>query len=317
MQICVDCGAHFPKIVEIGGVRLNVRGRKRCLNCLPHRPLTRPRRTVHRPIKDKTCEICGSTFAGRQVIDGHLRYLYRRRFCLDCSPFGTHNTSKQPSGISAPEELREYRRRRKNGQSYRSLKQRRRQRKAELILMFGGRCMDCGYDASPAALEFHHRDASTKEFGLGNWHGSWQRLLAEAAKCDLLCANCHRLRHAALDFGRSRHREVELRRQRKLRAVRYMGAICQGCARDGSAAIFEFHHVDAASKEYGISQAGFPYRWERVLVELAKCVMLCANCHREVHAGVRELFDDGLLGLAEEPAPYRYTLTHAAASAVA
>ena len=34
--------------------------------------------------------------------------------------------------------------------------------------------------------------------------------------------------------------------------------------------------------------------------------MLCANCHREVHAGVRELFDDGLLGLAEDGAPYGY-----------
>lgn len=83
-----------------------------------------------------------------------------------------------------------------------------------------------------------------------------------------------------------------------------MGAICQGCGRDGAAAIFEFHHLDAANKEYGISQAGFPYRWERVLAELAKCVMLCANCHREVHAGVRELFDDGLLGLAEDAVPY-------------
>ena len=301
--------------IEVAGVRLNVRGRQRCLDCLPHRPLRAPRKAVHRAIKQKVCEMCGRPFATRQVIDGRLRYLYRRRFCLDCSPFGTHNTSKRPSGIAAPEELREYRRRRKNQHSYRSLKERRRRRKAELVDMFGGRCMDCGYDASPAALEFHHRDPATKEFGLGNWHGSRERLHAEAAKCDLLCANCHRLRHAALDFGRSRRREVELRRERKLRAVRYMGAICQGCGRDGTPAIFEFHHRDAASKEYGISQAGFPYRWERVLPELGKCVMLCANCHREVHAGVRELFDDGLLGLAEEATPYRYSLSADASAA--
>ena len=175
--------------------------------------------------------------------------------------------------------------------------------------MFGGRCVDCGYETVPAALEFHHRDPSTKEFGVGNWHGSRERLLREANKCDLLCANCHRLRHAALDFGRRDRRQVELRRQRKLRAVGYMGRTCQGCGREGAAAIFEFHHLDAAGKEYGISQAGFPYRWDRVVAELAKCVMLCANCHREVHAGVREFFDDGLLGLAEEPAPYRYRIS--------
>jgi predicted HNH restriction endonuclease len=40
-----------------------------------------------------------------------------------------------------------------------------------------------------------------------------------------------------------------------------------------------------------------------VAAELAKCVMLCANCHREVHAGMRVL-DKGLLGLAEDALAY-------------
>lgn len=304
MPRCVSCDAIFPLTLTLEGIRLDLRGRKRCLDCLPHRPLPAPRKSVQRAIQQKACEICGRSFATRQVIAGRLRYLYRRRFCLDCSPFGTHNTSKHPSGIGKPDELREYRRRRKNEQSYRSLKKRRRRRKAYLIEMFGGRCLDCGYNVVPAALEFHHREPSTKEFGVGNWHGSIERLVQEAKKCDLLCANCHRLRHAALDFRRSDHREVELRRERKLRAVAHMGPTCQGCGREGAPPIFEFHHLDAAGKEYGISQAGFPYRWERVVAELAKCVMLCANCHREVHVGVRELFDDGLLGLAEPAAPY-------------
>lgn len=308
MQFCVACGAEFPMVVVTGG-RLDLRGRKRCLACLPHRPLRGPRKSVHRAIKDKRCEICGRSFATRQVLDGRLRLLYRRRFCLDCSPFGVHNTSRHPSGIGEPEALREYRRRRKNQQTYRSLKQRRRRRKAELIEMFGGCCVDCGYDALPAALEFHHRDASTKEFGVGNWHGSRERLVREAEKCDLVCATCHRLRHAALDFGRSGHPVVEHRRRRKLRAVEHMGRTCYSCGRDSHPAIFEFHHRDAAEKDFGISETGRPHLWDKVLAELAKCVMLCANCHREVHAGVRELFDDGLLGLAEEPATYRHVLS--------
>jgi len=83
-----------------------------------------------------------------------------------------------------------------------------------------------------------------------------------------------------------------------------MGGTCHGCRRDGHPAIFEFHHWNASEKEFGISETGIPRRWERVVAELAKCVMLCANCHREVHAGVRELFDDGLLGLAEDATPY-------------
>jgi len=291
-------------IVDVGGTRLNVRGRKQCLSCLPHRALRRPRKSVQRAIRQKACELCGSPFATRQVVDGKLRYLYRRRFCLDCSPFGTHNTSKYPSGLTRPDELRSYRRRRKNQQSYRSLKKRRRQRKAELVELRGGRCQDCGYDTVPAALEFHHRDASSKAFGLGNWHGSWERLLEEAEKCDLVCANCHRIRHAGLDAGRRDYAVTEHRRRRKVRAIEYMGGSCHGCGRDGAPAVFEFHHWSAAEKEFGISETGIPRTWEKVVAELAKCVMLCANCHREVHAGVRELFDDGLLGLAEEQTPY-------------
>lgn len=230
-----------------------------------------------------------------------------------CSPFGQHNTSKNPLGISLPAELRAARRRRKNAQTYKTLKKRRRARKALLIEMRGGRCQDCGYANAHAALEFHHRDASTKEFAVGSWYGSLELLVAESEKCDLLCANCHRVRHAILDERRSSDRVVEHRRRRKLKAIAYMGGKCDGCARVVPAAAFEFHHRDARTKEFGISQTGNPRRWEKTVEELAKCVMLCANCHREVHAGVRELFDDGLLGLAEDATPYRYEIARRAA----
>jgi hypothetical protein len=65
--------------------------------------------------------------------------------------------------------------------------------KATLIAEAGGRCAICGYDRCPAALHFHHVDPATKAFGLA--HGGWSRSLesarAEAAKCVLLCGNCH------------------------------------------------------------------------------------------------------------------------------
>jgi len=171
----------------------------------------------------------------------------------------------------------------------RYLRKRRRERKQRLVEQRGGRCEDCGYSKSVAALEFHHRDAGTKDFGLGDFNGSWERLLQEAAKCDLLCANCHRLRHALQFAGGQAEQMVLVGPVKKARAVAHMGGSCSGCGDVTVPALLEFHHRDAAEKEFGISRDGMVRPWEEIVTELAKCVMLCANCHREVHAGVRQI----------------------------
>jgi hypothetical protein len=82
-----------------------------------------------------------------------------------------------------------------------------------------------------------------------------------------------------------------------------MGSACFGCDLTGPLTLFEFHHWDARTKDFGISEDGITRSWEKIVAELAKCVMLCANCHREVHAGVRKL-DQGLPGLAEPALEY-------------
>ena len=232
---------------------------------------------------------CGKAFNAKQLIDGRMRSLYRRRFCLECSPFGQHNTSRQPPGVMTPEELVKYRHRKRNEKTYRYQKKQRKQVKARLVALLGGRCQVCGYEGSMAALEFHHLDASGKEFAISKYGVSLKRLLAEAQKCELLCSNCHRERHAAADALLDIHLVSEYRRSLKMRAVQHMGSVCFACGRLGPRAIFDFHHWDAATKSFGIGQDGIPRRWDKVAAELQKCVMLCANCHREVHAGVRQL----------------------------
>jgi hypothetical protein len=71
--------------------------------------------------------------------------------------------------------------------------QHRRNAKDRLVREAGGRCVLCGYDRCLGALQFHHKDRKTKSFGLAmKGHTmSFERLLAEARKCILLCANCH------------------------------------------------------------------------------------------------------------------------------
>jgi hypothetical protein len=56
-------------------------------------------------------------------------------------------------------------------------------------------CIDCGYAAHPAALDFDHRDPATKSFGIGSsLVRTWVLIEAEVAKCDVRCANCHRVK---------------------------------------------------------------------------------------------------------------------------
>jgi len=173
--------------------------------------------------------------------------------------------------------------------------------KAELIAARGGRCEDCGYAGAIWALEFHHRDPATKEFSLGGFLGSIERARLEAEKCVLLCANCHRVRHARakVDGG---HPVTRFRQNTKLRAVEEAGGACRGCGLRSPVDALEFHHLDASTKVFALSVDGIPRSWARVKAELAKCVLLCANCHRETHAGLRSFGNDPAIG--EAPGDY-------------
>ena len=70
---------------------------------------------------------------------------------------------------------------------------RRRKVKDILVADAGGACALCGYARCTAALQFHHVDPATKSFSIaaGGKSRSIARARAEAAKCILLCANCH------------------------------------------------------------------------------------------------------------------------------
>lgn len=77
---------------------------------------------------------------------------------------------------------------------------RRRRVKQILVEEAGGSCALCGYDSCVGALHFHHVDPATKSFPLshGGVSASIARAREEAAKCVLLCSNCH----AEVESGR-------------------------------------------------------------------------------------------------------------------
>ncbi|HEY6021575.1 MAG TPA: hypothetical protein VIY48_17345 [Candidatus Paceibacterota bacterium] len=63
-------------------------------------------------------------------------------------------------------------------------------RKAECIEYLGGKCVECSSDKN---LQFDHRDRSTKAFDISRaFNRSWEVLVVELNKCQLLCEDCHK-----------------------------------------------------------------------------------------------------------------------------
>lgn len=78
---------------------------------------------------------------------------------------------------------------------------------------------------------------------------------------------------------------VTLKRQRiKLKAVNFLGGACSICGYKKCINALEFHHVDPSQKEFGIAHNGFCRSWDKLQAELQKCILVCANCHRELHS---------------------------------
>lgn len=70
----------------------------------------------------------------------------------------------------------------------------------------GGVCYDCGLRSQYYQVyDFHHLDPTQKDFNIGhNGHTrSWDKTKEELDKCVMLCATCHRIRHAKEDSGSS------------------------------------------------------------------------------------------------------------------
>ena len=72
------------------------------------------------------------------------------------------------------------------------------------------------------------------------------------------------------------------RKQLKKDAVAYKGGKCVLCGYDKCVAALDFHHKDD-NKEFGISLIGVTRSWEKIKKEIDKCILVCANCHRELH----------------------------------
>jgi hypothetical protein len=153
-------------------------------------------------------------------------------------------------------------------------------------------CADCGRSYLPYQMDFDHRDPHAKSFTLTTGSAmlkSRAALMAEAAKCDVVCANCHRVR------TRRQHRvRLTSRPERPVKNERHRSrwrwhldllnqlrdVPCSDCGERYAPCAMEFDHRDASQKVQGVTRMIGRASIERILAEVDKCDIVCANCHR-------------------------------------
>jgi hypothetical protein len=75
------------------------------------------------------------------------------------------------------------------------------------------------------------------------------------------------------------------RKRTKEKAVEYKGGKCNICNYDRCVSALEFHHLEPSKKDFTLSQS-MNTAWNKIEEELDKCILVCANCHREIHEGI-------------------------------
>ena len=155
------------------------------------------------------CNKCGAKFPNVIKVDGKQKYLNKRKYCLNCSPLGVHNTRQ----IHLPMDglvcktcgrLFEYKVHYTSREQCYSCKvnHRRFERKKKAVEYKGGSCIVCGYNRCIHGLTFHHLDPDKKEFQIsGNHCLSWEKVVEELDKCVLLCNRCHVEVHSGMIDG--------------------------------------------------------------------------------------------------------------------
>jgi hypothetical protein len=139
-------------------------------------------------------------------------------------------------------------------------------------------CMDCGGSFPVACMDFDHVRGE-KKFDLSDMKSHSQAsLLAEVAKCDVVCACCHRIRTEQSRSGsKNPYRRIFRERVGSIKSVP-----CVDCGESFPPVAMDLDHVRGEKQSCVSNMHGT--KWARALdrlnTEVTKCDVVCARCHR-------------------------------------
>lgn len=110
-----------------------------------------------------------------------------------------------------------------------------------------------------------------------------------------ICSCCKEAKNLLTDFYKIKNKHtyawckscgnkktIEWQRRRKIEAINYKGGKCVKCSYDKCPSALDFHHLDPSKKDFNISSKK-NCSFEIIKPELDKCILLCRNCHAELH----------------------------------
>jgi hypothetical protein len=134
-------------------------------------------------------------------------------------------------------------------------------------------CADCGAIFDSFCMDFDHVSGSKRESVSQMCSCSLATVLEEVSKCELVCANCHRIRTESRKCpSRNPYRQAL-----RLRFNDAKDKPCSDCGKRFHPSAMEFDHV-RGGKALCVSEI---WSWTRALEEIAKCDLVCSVCHRK------------------------------------
>jgi len=91
-------------------------------------------------------------------------------------------------------------------------------------------------------------------------------------------------------MSKQSQRVIDWRRRTKERIIQAFGGSCGICGYNKCQRSLDIHHLNPLQKEFSLASIrAWPKAWTSIVVELRKCVLLCKNCHGEVHDNVTQI----------------------------
>jgi hypothetical protein len=118
-------------------------------------------------------------------------------------------------------------------------------------------------------------------------HNTKKVHLESASNPMRICRTCNR----EYQGGHQKHKDIcdscrvaEVRKLRKKELIDYKGGKCKICNYNKCQKALEFHHINPENKKFAIANTGIT-RIEILKEEADKCILVCSNCHVEIHDG--------------------------------